>query len=306
MNKPNLRVEIAGIKLKNPVMPASGTFGFGEEYSSFFDLNRLGAVVVKSVTLKPTEGNPPPRICETPAGMLNSIAWQNPGLKVFLEEKLPFLRQFEVPVLVNLAAGTVEEYAELAANLDGVPGIAGLELNISCPNVEVGGVAFGTDAFLAAQVTEAVKKRTGLPVIVKLSPNVTDIKVIARAVEGAGADAISLINAFTGIAIDIESQRPVLGKITGGLTGPAIKPLALYMVWQVARTVNVPVIGMGGITRAEDAIEFLLAGARAVAVGMANFVQPTTMPDIISGIEQYLMAKGIDDVNRLVGALKTG
>jgi dihydroorotate dehydrogenase (NAD+) catalytic subunit len=304
MNKPSMSVEIAGIKMKNPVMPASGCFGFGEEYAKFIDLNALGAIVVKSVTLQPTIGNKPPRVCETPAGMLNSIAWQNPGLDVFLKEKLPFLRQFQTPVIVNLAGKTVQEYGDLAAELEGVPGIAGLELNISCPNVEEGGVAFGTDPVLAAEVTSNIKKRNSLPLIVKLSPNVTDITKMALAVEGAGADAISLINSLTGIAIDIQTQRPVLGNIIGGLTGPAIKPVALYMVWRVAQTVKVPVIGMGGIFRAEDAIEFLLAGAHAVAVGLGNFIKPRIMLDIIQGIEEYLINKGIDDVNALIGKLK--
>jgi dihydroorotate dehydrogenase (NAD+) catalytic subunit len=303
MIKPNLSVEIAGIKMRNPVMPASGCFGFGEEYAPFIDINKLGAVVVKSVTLKPTIGNKPPRLCETPAGMLNAIGWQNPGLDVFLKEKLPYLRQFKTPVLVNLAGRTVNEYAELAAALEGVEGLAGLELNISCPNVEEGGVAFGTDPDLAAKVTSAVKEKTSLPLIVKLSPNVTDIARIALAIEKAGADAISLVNAFTGMAIDIHTQRPVLGNITGGLTGPAIKPIAVYMVWRVARVVKVPVIGIGGIFRAEDAIEFFLAGARAVAVGLGNFVRPGVMLDIIEGIEKYLTEKGIDDINQIVGAL---
>lgn len=304
MNKPCMSVEIAGIKMINPVMPASGCFGFGEEYANFMDLNELGAIVVKSVTLQPTMGNKPPRVCETPAGMLNSIAWQNPGLDVFLKEKLPFLQQFHTPVIVNLAGKTAQEYQDLAAELEGVKGLAGLELNISCPNVEEGGVAFGTDPVLAAEVTYAVKKRTSLPLIVKLSPNVTDITKIATAVESSGADAISLINAFTGMAIDIHTQRPILGNITGGLTGPAIKPAALYMVWRVAQTVKVPVIGIGGILRAEDAIEFILAGARAVGVGLGNFIKPTVMLDIIQGIEDYLIKKEINDVNDLVGGLR--
>ncbi|ATW27172.1 dihydroorotate dehydrogenase [Candidatus Formimonas warabiya] len=305
MHRPNMAVEVAGIKMRNPVMPASGCFGFGEEYAHFMDLNALGAIVVKSVTLRPTMGNKPPRVCETPAGMLNSIAWQNPGLDIFLKEKLPFLRQFQTPVIVNLAGKTAQEYGDLAGELEGIKGLAGLELNISCPNVEEGGVAFGTDPVLAAQVTAAVKKRTTLPLIVKLSPNVTDITKIAAAVESAGADAISLINAFTGMAIDIRTRRPVLGNITGGLTGPAIKPVALYMVWRVAQTVKVPVIGIGGILRAEDAIEYILAGARAVAVGLGTFIQPTAMLDVIRGIEDYLQENGIDDVNDLVGKLRT-
>ncbi len=305
MIKPNMSVEIGGIRMKNPVMPASGCFGFGEEYKDFIDLNELGAIVVKSVTLTETVGNPPPRICETPGGMLNSIGWQNPGVEVFINEKMPFLRQFNTPVIVNLAGKTLKEYSELAKKLDKLDGLAGMELNISCPNVDEGGVQFGTDPCLAAEVVAAVRKNTSLPLIVKLSPNVTDITVMARAVEEAGADAISLVNSFTGMAIDIKTRRPVLGRAVGGLTGPAIKPVALYMTWQVAKTVSVPVIGMGGILRAEDAIEYLIAGARAVAVGMGTFVNPNTITQVIGGIEGYLVENNIDDVNKLVGSLIT-
>jgi len=303
MIKPNMSVEIAGIRMKNPVMPASGCFGFGEEYVNFMNLNDLGAIVVKSVTLEETPGNPPPRVCETPAGMLNSIGWQNPGVEVFINEKMPFLRQFDTPVIVNLAGKTVNEYAELARRLDGLDGLAGMELNISCPNVDEGGVQFGTDPHLASEVVRAVRKSTSLPLIVKLSPNVTDITVMAKAAEEAGADAVSLVNSFTGMAIDIKTRRPVLGRAIGGLTGPAIKPVAVYMTWRVAKTVSVPVIGMGGILRAEDAIEFLIAGARAVAVGMGTFVNPGTIPEVIRGIEKYLMDNNVDDVNKLIGSL---
>lgn len=302
--EPSLAVEIAGLKLKNPVMSASGTFGFGEEYEQFMDLSQLGAIVVKSVTLEPTVGNPPPRVCETPAGMLNSIAWQNPGLDVFLKKKLPFLRQFETPVIVNVAGRTVEEYAEVARRLDGVEGVAALEANISCPNVREGGVAFGSDPDMAAQVTRAMRQASSLPLIVKLSPNVTDIALIARRVVDAGADALSLINALTAIAIDPEAQRPILGNIIGGLTGPAIKPVALYMVWRVAQAVKVPIIGMGGIVKAADAVEFLLAGATAVAVGAGTFVNPRTIPEVIIGLKEYLLRHGLTDVRQLIGALK--
>lgn len=302
MTRPSLAVNIAGIQMKNPVMPASGCFGFGEEYRDFIDLNALGAIVVKSVTLKPTPGNPPPRVCETPGGMLNAIGWQNPGLEVFVEKKMPFLRQYDTPVIVNMAGKTMQEYADLAGELDQVPGLAGLELNISCPNVEEGGVAFGVDPVLAAKVTSAVRERTSLPLLVKLSPNVTDIGVMAEAVEAAGADALSLINTLTGIAIDIERRRPVLSNVTGGLSGPAIKPVALHMVWKSAQLVKIPILGMGGILRAQDAIEFLLAGATAVQVGIGNFVKPGLMTEIIQGIEAYLAAHGFDDVNDLVGA----
>lgn len=303
MNKPNMSVEIAGIKMKNPVMPASGCFGFGEEYTPYMDLNELGAIVVKSVTMNETVGNPGPRVCETPGGMLNAIGWQNPGADVFIHEKMPFLRQFNTPIIVNLAGKTVKEYAELAARLDEVQGLSGIELNISCPNVNEGGVAFGTDPKLAAEVIGAVRSSTKLPLIVKLSPNVTDITVMARAAEEAGADAISLINTFTAIAIDIKTRKPIIGNFTGGLSGPAIKPVALYMTYRVANAVSVPVIGMGGILRAEDAIEFLLAGATAVAVGMGTFVNPTAMPEIIKGIEDYMIENKFDDVHQIIGGL---
>lgn len=303
MTVPDLSVEVAGIKLKNPVMPASGSFGFGEEYARFFDLNLLGAVVVKSVTLKPVAGNPPPRIVETASGMLNSIGWQNPGLELFLREKLPFLRRYTVPVIVNLAGYTVEEYAELAARLEEAGGIDGLELNISCPNVREGGLAFGSCPRQAAAVTAAVRKSSSLPLIVKLSPNVARIEEMARAVVEAGAEAISLINTLTGMAVDLDHWRPVLGNVAGGLSGPAVKPVALYQVWRVAQTVPVPVIGMGGISSARDALEFILAGADAVAVGAANFKDPLLMPKIIKGLEEYLVKERIDRLADLTGKL---
>ncbi|MDK2821673.1 MAG: dihydroorotate dehydrogenase catalytic subunit [Clostridia bacterium] len=301
---PNLSVEIAGLKLKNPVMPASGTFGFGEEYAPFVDLNSLGAIVVKTITLEPTVGNPPPRIKETHSGLLNSIGLQNPGLEVFLRDKLTYLRQFDTPIIVNIAGRTLHEYEELAARLNGVEGVKALEVNVSCPNVKEGGIVFGTDPSMAAKVTAAVKKQTDLPVIIKLTPNVTDITEIAKAVEGAGADAISLINTLQGMAIDIEARRPSIANIVGGLSGPAIKPVALYAVYRVSQAVNLPLIGMGGIMTATDAIEFMLAGARAVAVGTANMVNPRVLMDIIEGIEDYLKDKGINDVNELIGDLK--
>ena len=301
--KPNMNVNIAGICMKNPVMPASGCFGFGEEYTPYMNLNELGAIVVKSVTMDETVGNPAPRVCETPAGMLNAIGWQNPGADVFINEKMPFLRKYDTPIIVNLAGKTVEQYAALAARLDGVEGLAGIELNISCPNVNEGGVAFGTDPKLADEVITAVRKATRLPLIVKLSPNVTDITVMARAAEEAGADAISLINTFTAIAIDIKTRKPIIGNFTGGLSGPAIKPIALYMTYRVAQTVKVPIIGMGGILRAEDAIEFLLAGATAVAVGMGTFVNPTAMIEIIDGIESYLAENNLRDIHEIIGGL---
>lgn len=301
-HKVNLEVKIAGLSLKNPVMPASGTFGYGEEFAPFIDLNRLGAIVVKTITLKPTMGNPPPRVIETPCGLLNSIGLQNPGLDVFLREKLPYLRQLSPPLIVNIAGRTIDEYAELAERLSAADGVAALEVNISCPNVREGGIVFGTVPAMAARVTAAVKSHTHLPVIVKLTPNVTDITEIARAVEDAGADALSLINTVRGMAIDIKTRRPALASIVGGLSGPAVKPIALYAVWQVAQVVKIPLIGMGGITSAQDAVEFMLAGATAVAVGTAGLVTPKALVEIIDSLEGYLLEEGIGDVKELIGA----
>jgi len=295
-----LAVNIAGIKMKTPVMAASGTFGFGTEYSDFVDLNKIGAVVVKGTTLKPRPGNRGRRIAETPAGMLNSIGLENPGVEEFLQTILPKLSQYDVPIIVNISGNTIEEYGELASLLT-VPGIAGLELNISCPNVKEGGIAFGTQCHSAAAVVQMAKRNTNLPVIVKLSPNVTDIVAMALAVEQAGADAISLINTILGMAIDIHKWKPVLGNIMGGLSGPAVKPVAVRMVWQVAQAVHVPIIGMGGIVTAEDAIEFMLAGANAVAVGTGNFVNPCATQFVAEGIKDYLEKRGLSNVNQLVG-----
>jgi len=299
-----LATTIAGINMKTPVMTASGTFGFGTEYSDFVDLNNIGAVIVKGITLKPRAGNAGRRIAETPAGMLNSIGLENPGVDNFLTAILPTISAFDVPIVVNIAGNTVEEYGELAKRLD-VPGVAGLEVNISCPNVKQGGLAFGTSCTAAAEVTAAVRRHTTKPVIVKLSPNVTNIVDIARAVEDAGADALSLINTLVGMAIDITAWRPVLGNVVGGLSGPAVKPVALRMVWQVAQAVKVPVIGIGGIMTAEDAIEFLLAGASAIQVGTANFINPRACVEIAAGIEDYLAGRGLTHVSELVGKLKT-
>ncbi|MDN5344445.1 MAG: dihydroorotate dehydrogenase catalytic subunit [Clostridia bacterium] len=300
----NLAVEIAGLRLANPVLPASGTFGFGAEYAPFVELNRLGAIVVKTITLHPTPGNPPPRLTETYSGLLNSIGLQNPGLEVFIREKLPYLRQFTPPLIVNIAGRTIGEYAELAARLSEAAGVDALEVNISCPNVREGGIVFGTVPAMAARVTAAVKGNTPLPVIVKLTPNVTDITVVARAVVEAGADALSLINTLQGMAIDIDTRRPALASVVGGLSGPAVKPVALYNVWRVARTVKVPLIGMGGIMTARDAIEFLLAGATAVAVGTASLVNPGALMAIIAGLEDYLLDQGLADIRDLIGALE--
>lgn len=284
-------------------MTASGTFGYGVEFASLLDLTRLGGIIVKGLSLDPSVGNPPPRIVETPCGMLNAIGLENVGIEAFLEEKLPFLTELATPIFANIYGETMEAYAELAGRLDDVEAVAGIEINISCPNVEAGGMAFGVDPVSAGLVVEGVRKRTSRPVMVKLSPNVTDIVTMARAVVDAGADAVSLINTITGMAIDVETRRPKLANVTGGLSGPAIRPVALRMVWQVAGAVEVPVIGIGGIMTAEDALAFLIAGATAVQVGTANFVDPTTTMTIIDGIEAYLEEKNISDVNELIGSL---
>jgi dihydroorotate dehydrogenase (NAD+) catalytic subunit len=305
MPEVNLGVDIGGIVLKNPVMTASGTFGFGTEFAPIVDLNRLGGIIVKGLSIQPAPGNPPPRIIETPCGMLNAIGLENIGVEIFIREKLPLLESVSTPVFANIYGKTVEEYAEIAARLDDVEKVAGLEVNISCPNVTAGGVAFGVDPEMAASVVRAVKEKTSKPVIVKLSPNVTDVVVIARSAADAGADAVSLINTITGMVIDIEKRIPVLANITGGLSGPAIRPVAVRMVWQVARAVRIPVIGIGGIMCARDALEFIIAGATAVQVGTANFVNPRATMEIIDGIADYMDAHGIDDIRELIGSLKT-
>lgn len=300
--KPNLAVNVGGIKMKNPVTTASGTFGFGLEYRPYFDLNRLGAVVVKGTTWEPRQGNKTPRLVETPAGILNAIGLQNPGVDYLVQHYAPYFATLQTKVIVNIAGSTVEEYARVAERLNGVPGIAGLEVNISCPNVKKGGLAFGSRPSTAAQVTRAVKGATDLPVIVKLSPNVTDIEEIAKAVEEAGADGLSLINTLLGMAIDIRRRKPVLGNVMGGLSGPAVKPVAVRAVWQVYRAVKLPIIGMGGISTAADALEFILAGATAVAVGTASFINPRAALDVLEGIELYLKENKITDIKELVGA----
>jgi dihydroorotate dehydrogenase (NAD+) catalytic subunit len=304
-HRPSMSVTIAGITLKNPVMAASGTFGYGEEFAPMVDLNRLGALITKGISLKPMEGNPPPRIVETVGGMINSIGLQNVGMQAFIRDKLPFLRQFKTPVIANIFGGTVREYGELAKRLDDIPGIAGLEINISCPNVAKGGVLFGTDPKMAHRVVRSVKRSTQRPILVKLSPNVTDITLIAKAVEEAGGDAISLINTLMAMAIDPQSRRPLLNNIIGGLSGPAIKPVALRLVWQVVNAVKIPVIGIGGIMTPEDALEFIIVGTRAVQVGTANLVNPTACIEIIDGIEAYLTRNGFKNINELVGSLRT-
>ncbi len=300
-----LSVDIGGVRLKNPVMTASGTFGYGREFHQLLDLNELGAIVVKGLSLKPAPGNPPPRIIETPCGMLNAIGLENIGIEAFVAEQLPFLAKFSTPVFINVYGTTVEEYTQMAARIDELENIAGIEVNISCPNVKAGGVAFGVDCGAASAVVQNVRKATAKPLTVKLSPNVTDIAEIAKSVEGAGADSVSLINTLTGMMIDIEKRIPVLANITGGLSGPAIKPIALRMVWQVAKAVKIPVIGIGGIMTAEDAIAFIIAGATAVQVGTANFVNPRATSEIIAGLGNYLDAHKIDHITELIGSLST-
>ena len=303
--KPDLNVTLGGIQLQNPVMTASGTFGYAREFEAFVNLNRLGAIIVKGLALQPTKGNPPPRIVETACGMLNAIGLENVGIDAFTDEKLPFLKKLSSPVFANIYGTRIEDYAELAARLDALEGIAGVEVNISCPNVKAGGIAFGADPQAAHRVVKAVREKTAKHLMVKLSPNVTDITLIARAAEEAGADSLSLINTITGMAIDLETRRPKIANITGGLSGPAIKPVALRMVWQVVQATKIPVIGIGGIMTAEDALEFIVAGATAVQIGTANFINPQVTTDIIDGIEAYLAQKKIGGVTDLIGTLET-
>ena len=297
-----LKTEICGIKMQTPILTASGTFGFGEEFEDFVNLQRLGGVMVKCITLKPRAGNKGVRITETPAGMLNCIGLENPGVETFLEKILPRIKD-KFNVIVNISGGSVEDYGELAKLLD-VEGVAAIELNISCPNVKDGGIIFGTNPKAAAEVTATAKKNTTKPVIVKLSPNVTDITEIARAVEDAGADCISLINTLMGMEINIHTWKPTLGNITGGLSGGAVKPVAVRMVYQVAQVVKVPIIGMGGIRTAEDAVEFFLAGASAVAVGTANFANPNVTNEIIDSLENYLQSKNLNSIKEIIGKVK--
>jgi dihydroorotate dehydrogenase (NAD+) catalytic subunit len=300
--KVDLSVRIGGLRLRSCVVPASGTFGSGREYAGLVDVSRLGAVVTKGVSLEPWPGNPQPRIVETASGMLNSIGLQNPGVEAFCANDLPWLQSQGLTVIVNVSGHSVEEYVAVAKRLDREAAVGALELNISCPNVDSGGMQFGTSCEAAASVTAAVRAATTKTLIVKLSPNVTDIAAIARSVVEAGADAVSLVNTLLGMAIDIRRQRPVLARRVGGLSGPAIKPVALRMVWDVYEAVSVPVIGMGGIASANDAIEFLLAGASAVAVGTANFVDPAAMTRVLDGIEAYCRERGVERVSDIVGA----
>jgi len=305
-NSPNLRVQLAprhpkGLILSNPVMIASGIAGYCGEYAEIADIQKLGAIVCKGTTLMPKEGNAQPRLVETAGGLLNSIGLENIGVDALIGEKAPVWARWRVPVIVNVAGGTIDEYVAVTSRLEGVPGISGIELNISCPNVSAGGIEFGVDPELAAQVTSAVKAVTSLPVIVKLSPNVTDIKEIALAVEEAGADAISLINTLRGMAIDIDQRKPCLGNIAGGLSGPAIKPVALYMVFEAARVVRIPVLGCGGIACAEDALEFIMAGATAVQIGTAILTDPQLGLNVLEGIESFIRQHGVQNLTELIG-----
>ncbi len=300
----NLEVNIGRLRLKNPVMTASGTFGYGEEYSEFVDLNRLGAIVVKGISLKPMEGNPPPRICETPCGMLNAIGLQNVGLKHFLKDKLPFLRKFDTSIVVNVLGSTIREYIMISEALDDA-GVDAIELNVSCPNVKKGGIAFGSDRKMLGRLVTKVRDSVNKAVLItKLSPNVSDIKLFSKTVEDSGSDAISLINTVPGLSIDISTRKPSLKTLTGGLSGPAIKPIALRMVYEAYNTVKIPVIGIGGIMGTGDAIEFLIAGATAFAVGTANFVNPTASTDILDGLIRYMKSENIQEISSLKGSLQ--
>ena len=302
MKRDRIAVDFLGMHLNTPVTGASGTFGFGSEYEDFLDMEDVGAVISKGITPLPRSGNPGVRIAETPSGMLNCIGLENPGVDVFKECILPQAKKLPTKFIVNISAGSVEEYGELAGELE-VDGVDALEVNISCPNVKEGGIVFGTDPKAAAAVTKSVREHTKKPVIVKLSPNVTDITVMARAVEAAGADAVSLINTLTGMAVDIDSRRPLLGNSTGGLSGPAVKPIALRMVWQVAKAVKIPVIGLGGIMNWKDAVEFMLAGASAIQIGTANFIDPAVTVKVVEGINDYLDRHGYQSVKDIIGAL---
>lgn len=302
---PDLSVQLGPLRLKNPVMAASGTFGYGREYADFVDLRRLGAVVVKGISLWPRAGNPPPRLVETPAGLINAIGLENVGVESFLATKLPYLRDLQVPVIVNIFGNTVEEYSELALRLEGAPGVAALEINISCPNVKQGGMVFGTDPAMAASVVQAVRRSTSLPLITKLTPNVTRMADIAKAAVDAGSDMLSCINTVAAMAVDIFSRRPKLANIVGGLSGPAIKPIALRCTYEVLQAVDCPVIGIGGISNATDALEFLLLGARAVQIGTANFVRPAAMLETLEGIERFLQVEGLESIEAYIGTLDT-
>ncbi|MBM4142077.1 MAG: dihydroorotate dehydrogenase [Lentisphaerae bacterium] len=302
--EPDLTVDLAGIRMKNPVMVASGTYGYGPEYADLLDLGRLGAFVVKGIRIEPWDGNPPPRLVEVPGGLVNAIGLQSPGADKFIADYLPFLRAYDVPVIVNIWGRTIDEYERVAERLSAAEGVAGLELNISCPNIKAGGSSFGTDPRAAAQVTAAVRRRTALPLIPKLPPNVPDIGGLARAVAEAGADAVSLINTIPAMVIDTAARRPVLANVAGGLSGPAVHAVAVKLVWEAARAVRVPVVGMGGIVGAREALEFIIAGASAVAVGTANFRDPLAPLAVADGIRDYLVEHNFKSVRELVGTLR--
>ena len=297
-----LKVNIGDLEFKNPVFVASGTFGFGKEYSQYVDLNKLGAITVKGLTLNPKEGNPPPRIYETPSGILNSVGLQNPGVDGFLKDELPFLKKFDTKIIVNIAGETIEEFVTMAQKLD-IDGVHALELNVSCPNVKEGGMAFGVNPNSIYEITKRVKYVTDKTVIVKLTPNVADIKIYAKAAEDGGADAVSLINTITGMAVDINSKRPIFKNIFAGLSGPAVKPIALKHVYEAKKAVSIPVIGMGGISSAEDAIEFMIVGATAVAIGTYNFINPTCTMDILEGIKKYMNENNVSDINQIINSI---
>ena len=299
----NTKINFAGIEMKNPVTVASGTFGYGREFNEFFDLSKLGGIITKGTSLKPRSGNRPPRVCETSSGMLNSIGLQNPGVEYFAQNDLPFLKQFDTAIIVNACGSSIDEYVELCKILNTLD-IDGVELNLSCPNVKAGCLAFGSTYEGVKEVTSQVRKVLDKPLIVKLTPNVTNIAEIAKGVEDAGADGVSLINTLLGMKIDIDKRRPVLANNTGGLSGPAIKPVAVRMVYQVAQAVNIPILGMGGIVNGEDAIEFMLAGAKAISIGAGNFISPTTSIDTIKGIENYMKKHNIQDIKEIVGKVE--
>lgn len=303
MEKTNLAVEICGVKLKNPIIAASGTFGFGRDFIDYMDLENLGAITVTGITLEPRNGNPPPRIAETPSGILNSVGLQNPGIDHFLEAELPQILEYDIGIIVNINGNTIDEYCRLAEKLKPYP-IDLIELNISCPNVKEGGLAFGTYPDSVYEVTRAVKVHSKQPLIVKLTPNTADVKETARAAVEGGCDGISLINTLLGMAIDVNSRKPILSNITGGLSGPAIKPVALRMVWEVANTVDVPIIGMGGITSGIDAIEFLLAGATGIGVGTANLIDPTACVNILGELTNYMLKNKVEDISSVIGGLE--
>ncbi len=301
---PVLKVKVGPLELQNPVMPAAGTFGYGEEYAALIDLNKVGAIVTKGISLEPQQGNPPPRIWETCGGMLNSIGLHNVGLEIFVQEKLPFLRQYKAPIIVNFFGRTTDEYVEVAERLSALEGIAALEANLSCPNIKEGGIQFGSNAQSVAKMANLLIKSTELPVILKLSSQVSNIKEIVMVAEGEGAHAITLINSVPAMAIDLDRMRPLLGGVTGGLSGPAIKPIALKTVWEAASAVKIPIIGAGGIRDYKDVLEFLLVGATAVQVGTANFTNPKTMLEIVEGLELFLKQRGINEIKEMIGGLE--